>query len=78
VLLQTLRSRGLTVQAFKVGLDFIDTAYHPGATGRPAVNLDLWMMGAAAGKQSFDTFSADADVRPTTRTTGAILDGMRD
>ena len=115
VLLRTLRARGLTVQAFKAGPDFIDTAYHAEATGRPAINLDLWMTGADAVRRSFDTFAADADISVIeavgglfdstdgtdagsgahlakllrvpvllvldvwgmTRTTGAVLDGMR-
>ena len=74
ILLRALRERGLTVQAFKIGPDFIDTAYHTEATGRPAVNLDLWMMGADGIKQSFDTFSADADIS-VIEAMGALFDG---
>ncbi|MBO4206206.1 cobyrinate a,c-diamide synthase [Micromonospora echinofusca] len=74
ILLRALRDRGLTVQAFKIGPDFIDTAYHTEATGRPAINLDLWMMGPDAVRRSFHHFSADADIS-VIESMGALFDG---
>ena len=43
-LLRALKKRGLKVQSFKCGPDYIDPKFHHLASGRSSINLDLFMM----------------------------------
>jgi cobyrinic acid a,c-diamide synthase len=52
-LLASLRNSGLNIYAFKKGPDYIDAAWLSLASGKPARNLDSFMMGFPAIKKSF-------------------------
>jgi cobyrinic acid a,c-diamide synthase len=61
-LLEALRRRGLAVQAFKVGPDFIDPGFHARASGRPSYNLDGWMCGRERVLECVAGHATGADV----------------
>ncbi len=44
-LMRCFVKRGMVVQGFKCGPDYIDPTFHAEATGRKAYNIDTWMMG---------------------------------
>ena len=61
-IMAALQKRGLTVQPFKSGPDFIDPSLHKMVTGRTSRNLDLWMMGEPWCRQSFARASSHHDI----------------
>ncbi len=75
ILLRALRQRGLAVQPFKIGPDFIDTAYHTEVAGRESINLDPWMMGWDNVERSFNRFTERADIA-VIEAMGALFDGQ--
>jgi len=67
-LMAALTARGLVVQPFKVGPDFIDPTHHTRCCGRVCRNLDPFMMGEDGVRETFARASAGADI--------AVIEGV--
>jgi cobyrinic acid a,c-diamide synthase len=76
-LMAALVKRGLTVQPCKAGPDYIDTAYHARICGRPACNLDGWLMGRDVLRHVFANRAAGAGIAVIEGVMG-LYDGMGD
>lgn len=61
-LLRALARRGLRVQPFKCGPDYLDTHHHTQAAGRPSLNLDLYMASVEHAQDTYARYTAPADV----------------
>jgi len=67
-IMAALTARGMNVQPFKVGPDFIDPSHHTKICGRISRNLDPFMMGEDGCIDTFSRATADADI--------AIIEGV--
>lgn len=61
-IMQALKKRGYVVQPYKVGPDYIDTAYHTKIAGRSSRNLDSYMLEDEKVKYLFNRAMSHADV----------------
>ena len=63
-----LTSKGMKVQPFKCGPDYIDTKFHEAVCGRPSINLDTFMASPEHVRELFMHYGSGADV--------CIVEGM--
>lgn len=76
--MNSFRRQGFTVHPFKCGPDFIDTALHRQACGKPSYNLDTWITGPEACLELFQqTLAAHEDNSPPhSQNRVAIVEGV--
>ena len=67
-LMALLTSKGMKVQPFKCGPDYIDTKFHEAVCGRPSINLDTFMALPEHVRELFMHYGSGADV--------CIVEGM--
>ncbi|WP_270721408.1 cobyrinate a,c-diamide synthase [Bacteroides hominis] len=67
-LMALLIKKGLKVQPFKCGPDYIDTKYHTAVCGRPSINLDTFMASAEHVGELYARYATGADA--------CIVEGM--
>ena len=61
-LIGALKKRGLKVQPFKVGPDYIDGGYHTAVANRPSRHLDPWLTSPQAVLEIFERACRNADI----------------
>jgi cobyrinic acid a,c-diamide synthase len=61
-LMAAFRERGLRVQPYKIGPDFIDPGFHTQVAGNESRNLDGWMLGRDYNRALFQTLLDASDM----------------
>ncbi len=61
-IMSALVSKGINVQGFKTGPDYIDPSHHKFVTGKASRNLDTWMMSDSVCRELFERSAINADI----------------
>ena len=83
-LIGAFKKKGLKVQPFKVGPDYIDGSYHTAVANRPSRHLDPWLTSPQAVLEIFENACKNADVAVIEGFMGLfdgitrVVDGMQD
>ena len=75
-LMALLIKKGLKVQPFKCGPDYIDTKYHTAVCRRPSINLDTFMASAGHVKELYARYATGADACITEGMTVTTVTGV--
>ena len=73
-LLRAFRNRGLDVQSFKSGPDYIDTKFHELASGSKTTNLDLFLSSENHVRDIYKKYTSQCDIAITEGVMG-LFDG---
>lgn len=73
-LLRAFKNKGLKVQPFKCGPDYIDTKFHELAADEKAINLDLFLSSESHVRKIYAKYASESDVAITEGVMG-LFDG---
>ena len=76
-IMSAMVQKGIKVQGFKAGPDYIDPSHHTFVTGNASRNLDTWMMGENACRELFERSALNSEISVIEGVMG-LYDGSND